>query len=121
MLGFYVKRIVAKSPAKTDAVVSFGPKLNIIEGHSNTGKTCVAKCIDFAFGGSTKKPFKESSGYDRVVMTISTYDSKELTIDRTVGKNSVTVTSDIEGIASDTYDIEFKKNQKHTQKTAFTI
>jgi hypothetical protein len=113
MSGFYVKRIVAKSPTKADAVVSFGPKLNIIEGHSNTGKTCVAKCIDFAFGGSTKTPFKESSGYDRVVMTISTYDGKELTIDRTVGKNTATVTSEIEGIESDTYDIEFKKKQKH--------
>lgn len=113
MSGFYVKRIVAKSPTKADAVVSFGPKLNIIEGHSNTGKTCIAKCIDFAFGGSTKKPFKESSGYDRVVMTISTYDGKELIIDRTVGKNSATITSEIEGIESDTYDIEFKKKQKH--------
>jgi hypothetical protein len=41
MRGFYVKRIVAKSPTKDDAVVSFGPKLNIIEGHSNTGKTCL--------------------------------------------------------------------------------
>lgn len=111
--GFYIKKIVAKSSTKSDSTIEFCPKLNIIEGHSNTGKTCVAKCIDFAFGGSTKNPFKESSGFNRVCMTVSTYDGKELVIDRTVGKNQAIVTSEIDGISSDTYDLEPKKNQKN--------
>ena len=59
MAGFYIKKVIAKSAAKGDASVSFGKGLTIIQGRSDSGKTCVANCIDFIFGGSVDKPFKE--------------------------------------------------------------
>ena len=51
MAGFYIKKVVAKSAIKGDASVSFGKGLTIIQGRSDSGKTCVANCIDFVFGG----------------------------------------------------------------------
>ena len=56
MAGFYIKKVIAKSAVKGDASVTFGKGLNIIQGRSDTGKTCVVNCIDFIFGSSTK-PF----------------------------------------------------------------
>ena len=49
MAGFYIKKVIAKSAAKGDAYVTFGKGLTIIQGRSDSGKTCVANCIDFIF------------------------------------------------------------------------
>lgn len=50
MAGFYIKKVIAeKQPPRADASVSFGKGLTIIQGRSDSGKTCVANCIDFIF------------------------------------------------------------------------
>lgn len=59
MAGFYIKKVIAKSTARGDASVTFERGLNIIQGHSDSGKTCVANCIDFIFGGSVKNHSKK--------------------------------------------------------------
>ena len=103
MAGFYIKKVIAKSAAKGDASVSFGKGLTIIQGRSDSGKTCVANCIDFIFGGSVDKPFKESAKYDGVTMIVASNDKKgEISLRRDVGKNQVDVSSTIEGIDSGT-------------------
>ena len=51
MAGFYIKSIIARSNSKEDAVIDFTSGLNIIQGRSDTGKSCVLKCMEFAFGG----------------------------------------------------------------------
>ena len=53
MPGFYIKKVTANSAKKGDASVTFGKGLNIIQGRSDSGKTCVANCIDFIYGGQT--------------------------------------------------------------------
>lgn len=104
MSGFYIKKVIAKSAVKGDASVTFGKGLTIIQGRSDSGKTCVANCIDFIFGGSVDKPFKETAKYDGVSMIVESNDNEgEVTLHRTVGKNQVEVSSNIEGIASGTY------------------
>ena len=50
MSKFYIESITAHGSGKNDSVVSFGEGLNIIQGFSNTGKTCVVRCIDFIYG-----------------------------------------------------------------------
>lgn len=55
MAGFYIKRIIARSDLKEDAVVDFTFGLNIIQGRSDTGKSCVLKCMEFVFGGNYDK------------------------------------------------------------------
>lgn len=114
MAGFYIKKVIAKSAAKGDASVSFGKGLTIIQGRSDSGKTCVANCIDFIFGGSVDKPFKESAKYDGVTMIVASNDKKgEISLRRDVGKNQVDVSSTIEGIDSGTYDVNYRKGAKN--------
>ena len=110
MAKFYIERIVAHGDQRSDAVVSFGEGLNIIQGYSDTGKTCVIKCIDFIFG-SSEIPFDESTGYSKVTMTINT-DKGQIDFSRNIGKNQVYVVSYNEDIESGTYDLTYKKNQK---------
>lgn len=55
---FYITKVVAKGSGKTDSVIDLRPGLNIIRGRSNTGKTCIIKCIDFCFGSKAKPLMK---------------------------------------------------------------
>ncbi len=94
MNNFYIKTVIAKSDSKQDAIVQFKNGLNIIEGPSDTGKSCVLKCIEFVFGGNYQKlknPFKESSKYNEAVIILSTDKYGDITISRKVGKGFVSV------------------------------
>ena len=114
MAGFYIKKVIAKSIAKGDASITFGKGLTIIQGRSDSGKTCVANCIDFIFGGSVDKPFKDTAKYDGVTMIVVSNDSdEEVIFHRTVGKNQVEVSSGIAGIESGTYDVNYRKGAKN--------
>ena len=105
---FYITKVVAKGSGKTDSVIDLRPGLNIIRGRSNTGKTCIIKCIDFCFG-SKAKPFDESLGYDTIEISLHT-GKGDITITRALGKNQVDVVTDVPGFESGKYDL------KHTNK-----
>ena len=111
MSNFYIESITAHGSGKNDAVVCFGEGLNIIQGYSDTGKTCVVKCIDFIYG-SSEKPFDKNTGYNRVSMRIVTPNGA-VTFGRSIGKNQVQVVSEIPEVEDGTYDIGYKKNQKN--------
>lgn len=111
MSKFYIERIAAHGSGKNDAIVSFGEGLNIIQGYSDTGKTCVVKCIDFIYG-SSEKPFDRNTGYNQVSMRIVT-PKGVITFSRAIGKNQVQVVSENPDIESGTYDIGYKKKQKN--------
>ena len=111
MSEFYIESITAHGSGKNDAVVSFGKGLNIIQGFSNTGKTCVVRCIDFIYGSSTK-PFEKNTGYNRVSMRIVTSNGA-VTFSRAIGRNQIQVVSDNPEIESGTYDIAYKQKQKN--------
>ncbi len=114
MAGFYIKKVIAKSAAKGDASVSFGKGLTIIQGRFDSGKTCVANCIDFVFGGSVEKPFKETAKYDGVAMIVAPNDAEgEVILSRTVGKNQVDVSSTVSGIDSGIYDVNYRRGAKN--------
>ncbi len=114
MAGFYIKKVIAKSAEKGDACVTFGKGLNIIQGRSDSGKTCVANCIDFVFGGSVERPFTETANYDGVTVIVAPNDYEgELTLSRTVGRNQVDVSSTVSGIDSGVYDVNYRKGAKN--------
>jgi len=49
----------------------FRPGLNVISGASNTGKSYLLQCLDFAMGsGHPPKQITESLGYETVVLEI---------------------------------------------------
>lgn len=112
MAGFYIKEVRATGQSVPDAIVTFGPGLNILQGRSETGKTCVLKCIDFAFGGSTTMPFKDGAGYSAVKMTVVS-DGGELSVSRKVGKNQFTIESNIDGIEDGIYNLKPDKKGLH--------
>jgi len=111
MANFYIEKIIASGSGKNDAIASFNAGLNIIQGSSDTGKTCILKCINFIFGSSAV-PFDKSTGYSHVSMVISTQNGR-ITFNRTVGKNQIEVSSQNNNIESCTYDIIYKQNQRN--------
>jgi len=114
MAGFYIKKVIARSDIKETAEVTFGKGLNIIQGRSDTGKSCVVKCIEFVFGGNQKllkTPFAPSSEYNEAAVIIGT-DAGDISISRKVGKNQVTVVSDVEGVENGTYTLKYTQSGK---------
>lgn len=109
MSDFYIEKILAKGTGKTDSVIELKNGLNIIQGRSNTGKTCIIKCIDFCFGSKTK-PFDDSLGYDTIVLSIHT-GKGSIQITRQFDKNQVDVITDVDGFTSGRYDLTKSKKK----------
>lgn len=110
MSEFYITKVLAKGSGKTDSFVELQPGLNLIQGRSNTGKTCIIKCIDFCFG-SKNKPFDDSLGYTTIELSLHT-PKGNIQISRTFGKNKVEVVTDVPGYDSCTYDLKFNSKKK---------
>ena len=108
-MAFYISKVTATGIEKTPAIVIFNKGLNLICGVSDSGKTCVLKCIQFAMG-VIKKPFEqEQTGYDSVSLDIMTSDGS-IHLSRTLGKNIVNVVTNIDSIDAGDYDIDYKNN-----------
>lgn len=108
-MAFYITKVTANGTGKLPATVTFNKGLNLICGVSDSGKTCVLKCIQFAMG-VLKKPFeKEQTGYDSVSLDIMTPEGS-IHLSRTVGKNIVNVVTEIRSIVGGDYDIDYKGN-----------
>lgn len=109
MSDFYISKVTARGSGKSDSVIDLQPGLNIIQGRSNTGKTCIIKCIDFCFG-SKAKPFDESMGYDTISVSLHT-GKGDITITRKLGKNQVEVVTDVPRFEDGTYDLKPSKKK----------
>ncbi|MDE8196210.1 AAA family ATPase [Erysipelothrix rhusiopathiae] len=108
-MAFHIAKITATGTSKPPATITFNKGLNIICGVSDSGKTCVLKCIQFAMG-VIKKPFEiEQTGYDSVSLDIMTIEGS-IRLSRTVGRNIVNVVTEIASIDGGDYDIEYKKD-----------
>lgn len=69
--GFLLRRLALSGPGKSDAEVTFTRGLNIIAGPSDTGKSFIAQCLDFALGsGASPKDIPEADGYETVVLEV---------------------------------------------------
>ena len=96
MSNFYIKKLSIFGQDKTPSYVDFEKGLNIIHGVSDTGKTCIVKCIDFVFGSSNNTPIPVSHGYDLVKLLIET-ENGNITLERIIGKNKIKlISSDID-------------------------
>ena len=123
MAGFYIKRIIARSDSKEDAIVEFTSGLNIIQGRSDTGKSCVLKCMEFVFGGNydkLKNAFKESSGYDSASVVIGTEQYGDVILSRKVGSGQVEVVANSEEIENGIYVIK-KPGKNVKSRSPFLI
>jgi hypothetical protein len=83
--GFAIRELVVMGPDKPNAAVSFEMGLNVIVGPSDTGKTYIFQCLDFALGaGSPPKAIPEADGYETVQVSISTSDERSFTLTRSL-------------------------------------
>jgi hypothetical protein len=75
MPGFYIKKIKVVGDGKEDSEVIFERGLNVIHGPSNTGKSYIFQCIDYAFGATKIKNIPESQGYSKLYVEIRNLDN----------------------------------------------
>ena len=70
--GFVLRRLTLIGPGKAPAQVPFTRGLNVIAGPSNTGKSFIAQCLDYALGSGKppKEDVPEAEGYSSVVLEI---------------------------------------------------
>lgn len=95
----------AGHPNKPDSSIQFTRGLNVICGPSNSGKSWVLDCIDYAFGKEASKfVLDESNGYTEIRLCLSTSEGN-ITLRRPIGKGNtnVEVASSNSQIKSGTY------------------
>lgn len=85
-----------------DSTVEFTPGLTIISGPSNTGKTCIIKCINYVFGDD-REPFSNDTGYNSVTVLVKTSNGS-VSFQRLLGKNKINVKSFDERVESGEYN-----------------
>lgn len=93
--GFQITHLTLQGTNVPDAVVVFGPGLNVISGPSDTGKTFIGECIDYAFGAS-KPPgeIPESKGYGSILLGIKALTTDvEYTLRRSLRGGGTTLTA----------------------------
>jgi hypothetical protein len=101
MADFYINKLIVKGAGKKDAVAEFDRGLTIISGPSNTGKTTILRCIDYIFG-SDNLPFAGATGYDTIMLFVSTEDGS-IQFTRKLESNKIDVVSSDDRVESGTY------------------
>ncbi|GAA1222677.1 AAA family ATPase [Prauserella alba] len=69
-------------PTVSPATVEFGPKLTLVRGPSDTGKSYIADTIDFMLGSKTLEDIPERDGYDTVLLGLRLPDGEPVTLAR---------------------------------------
>ena len=114
-----IKKLTANGPGVDASTIEFGNKLTIIAGPSDTGKTCIYKCIDYIFGGNNDAdnlPFDEQDKYNEISLSLETHKGN-IVLSRKQKENITTVNSDIPDIESGEYALkESKTNSKTINK-----
>lgn len=70
---------------RAQAEVTFAAGFNVISGASNTGKSYILQCIDYALGaGRTPKQIEESVGYESVQLDLLGPSGDRVTLERSL-------------------------------------
>lgn len=94
--GFILRRLALTGPGRPPAEVSFTRGLNVIAGPSDTGKSFIAQCLDYALGsGDPPKDIPEAQGYSSVVLEIeANNDRRAYTLERSLRGGEVLCKTD---------------------------
>lgn len=107
-MSFYIEKIIIDGPGKTSSTIDLKSGVNIIYGPSNTGKSCIVRCIDYMFG-SDREPFDGATGYQMVKIIIKT-EYGSITMSRKLNEKIIFVSSTDERIPSDKYKTTTDRN-----------
>lgn len=109
MKNITLKKLIVSGNGKSDSIIEFEEGLNIILGPSNTGKSLIMDCIDYAFGFKPKKnsPSKivdNNEGYEKIYLELETAHGL-LSLERNINESRIKVQSDIPFIQNKYYSI----------------
>ena len=84
--GFSIRYLALSGPGKEQSEVKFTRGLNVIVGPSDSGKSFIAQCLNYALGGGTPpKNIPEAEGYNSVVIVIeANSDGRVYTLERSL-------------------------------------
>ncbi len=84
--GFILRRLSLTGSEKVSAEVTFERGLNVIAGPSDSGKSFIAHCLDYALGGGKKpKDIPQAEGYSCVIIDIeANSDGRVYTLKRSL-------------------------------------
>lgn len=109
---FYIKT-VGLLGEKGDSSLELKQGLNIVGGSSNTGKSIIVECIDYALGDKDQNI--ELDGYDSVYVVLA-HDQGDVKIIRKLSKNYVTIESSNPRVPDGDYPIKKKTGKKKNDR-----
>jgi len=94
--GFALRRLSLVGPDNPPAEVVFTRGLNVIAGPSDTGKSFIAQCLDYALGGGeVPKAIPEATGYTTVALEIESHqDHRVYKLERSMHGGEVRCTTE---------------------------
>lgn len=115
MNRFYIDKLIVSGGGHTTTVIDFKPGLNFILGPSNTGKSLVMDCLDYAFGFTPKKnrPSKivdNNYGYERIALHLVT-DNGMVILERKIGDTKIAVSGTDPTVDHGTYSVGHKSKK----------
>ena len=88
--GIQLRSLRLCGEKKIEARIDFTAGLNVISGVSDTGKSYILECIDFAFGSSdTPKSIEESKGYQKIYLECCDNNGKIFTLCRQISDGAI--------------------------------
>lgn len=112
MNRFYIDKLTVSGGGHKTTVIDFKPGLNFILGPSNTGKSLVMDCLDYAFGFTPKKnrPSKivdNNYGYERISLHLITGNGTVI-LERKIGDTKIAVSGTDPTVDHGTYSVGHK-------------
>lgn len=102
--SFWIKSITFSGEDVETSTVNFKPGFNIIHGASDTGKTYLARSIEYMLVGATR-PIPEETGYTHIQMVVQAGEH-EIKLKRKMGTSKMDVSgAQSLGIFTDTYPV----------------
>lgn len=109
MNSFYFKKLTVSGGGHKSSTIDFCPGFNLIIGPSNTGKSFVMDCLDYALGAmpSKRRPSKvidANNGYETITLELQTSNGI-VSLTRKIGANKIDVKSDNPTVKTQKYSV----------------
>ncbi|WP_131769424.1 ATP-binding protein [Candidatus Protofrankia californiensis] len=82
MAPLRLDQLIFAGTEKAPVQVQFGPRLNVIHGPSDTGKTFAVDAVNYMLGAATLRDIREAGGYTHVLLQITFPDESSITLVR---------------------------------------
>lgn len=121
MNRFYIKKLIVSGGGHNDSVIDFKPGLNFILGPSNSGKSLIMDCLDYAFGFIPRKdrPSKivdNNYGYELIKLHLAT-DNGTVILERKIGDSKIKVSGTDFSVKNGIYSVS--RNAKENINNVF--